>query len=74
VSKIIEYASFIVRIWRISDSQMKLDSFEWQSKVEHIQSGKTWTFNSLAQLEAFIRQELEYPELLIWLEIQPEVE
>jgi len=74
MSKIIEYASFIIRIWRISGSQMNLESFEWQSEVEHIQSGNTWTFNSFEQLEAFIRQQFEHAELLVRFDIQSDSE
>jgi hypothetical protein len=43
----VEYASFIIRIWRMTGLDAQGNPYNWQSEVEHIQSGKTWTFDTL---------------------------
>jgi hypothetical protein len=58
----VEYASFLIRLWRQTGPDAAGNPFDWQSEVEHIQSGQTWTFSSLGALMAFGRQQIEYPE------------
>jgi hypothetical protein len=70
----IEYASFIVRIWRMSGMDADGNPYNWQSEVEHIQSGQTWTFSTLEELQAFNRQQMEHPEGLASLEIHSNIE
>jgi hypothetical protein len=43
----VEYASFLIRLWRQTGPDAAGNPFDWQSEVEHIQSG---------------RQQIEYPE------------
>jgi hypothetical protein len=74
MSEPIEYASFIVRIWRKSGLDANGNPYDWQSEVEHIQSGQTWSFNTLEELQAFNRQQMEHPEGLAQLEIFPEAD
>jgi hypothetical protein len=42
------YASLIVRLWQCEP--------DWRSEVEHIQSGGTWTFATIADLTMFLNQ------------------
>ncbi len=58
----IEYASFLIRVWREEPLLWPLplegggrEAFEWQGEVEHIQSGRCWTFGSLDEVLAFLR-------------------
>jgi hypothetical protein len=37
---------------------------DWHSKVEHIQSSRQWTFGTLEELQDFLQQVSENPELL----------
>jgi hypothetical protein len=36
----------------------------WQGEVEHIQSGRNWTFSTLEELLGFLRRQTEDPEAL----------
>ena len=58
----VEYASFLIRLWRQTGLDVAGNRFDWQSEVEHIQSGQTWTFASLEALMAFGRQQIDHPE------------
>jgi hypothetical protein len=71
MSEPIEYASFIIRIWRKTGLDAQGNPYNWQSEVEHIQSGKTWTFDTLEELQAFNRQQMEHPEEIVCLEVLP---
>ena len=56
------YASFLIRLWR-QTGPLNLDHpAEWQGEVEHIQSGKRWKFNALADLLDFLRQQADEME------------
>ena len=70
----IEYASFIIRIWRKTGLNADGNPYSWESEVEHIQSGQTWTFNTLEELQAFNRQQIEHPEEMARLEVLPDKE
>jgi hypothetical protein len=65
VSSGVEYASFLIRLWRQAGLDAVGNPLDWQSEVEHIQSGQTWTFSSLEALMAFGRQQIEHPEGLV---------
>jgi len=60
MSPLIQYTSFIVRIWRCADQAASA----WQGEIEHIQSSRGWTFNSLEALLAFLQQQVERTETL----------
>ena len=92
--KCIEYASFLIRLWREASAdaissltdqhegkQSGTDRYEgkrsgtdwyegkrsgtdWCSEVEHIQSGRRWTFSDMDELLDFLRREVEKPEVL----------
>ena len=58
----IEYASFLIRLWREAGADTTALLIDWCSEVEHIQTGQRWTFSTLDELLEFLRQELEQPE------------
>jgi len=66
----VQYASFLVRLWRHSDQNGEGISTRWQSEVEHIQSGKSWRFNTLEELSAFLQRSSLEGESLAWIELQ----
>jgi hypothetical protein len=49
-----EYASLIVRLWRLPEDQTADIKPDWRSEVEHIQSGEHWAFSSSEELEHFL--------------------
>lgn len=53
----IQYASFLIRLWREEGTDAAGAAIDWQSEVEHIQTGERWSFGSLDELLAFLRQE-----------------
>ncbi len=65
----VQYASFLVRLWRLSDRNGIGMPARWQSEVEHIQSGKMWKFNTLEELSAFLQQS-QVAEGLAWVELE----
>jgi hypothetical protein len=59
----IEYASYLIRLWREQKPQaVKLPS-TWQVDVEHIQSGQRWSFVTFEELILFLRQQAEEPNI-----------
>jgi len=68
MSPIIQYASFLIRMWHLSIQDPEGTPGEWQSEVEHIQSNRGWTFTTLDELLAFLQQQAEHPEELAWTE------
>ena len=55
---ILEYKSFLVRLWREKDDPSK--SVDWKAEVEHIQSGRRWDFGAIDELLAFLgKQRIE---------------
>ena len=58
----IEYASFLIRLWREAGADTAVLLTDWCSEVEHIQTGQRWAFSTLDELLEFLRQELEQPE------------
>jgi len=61
----IEYASFLIRLWRERNPELPESVADWHSEVEHIQSGRRWTFGTLEELLGFLRRQAEDPE--VWL-------
>jgi hypothetical protein len=55
----LQYASFLIRMWRQPCSNLSRGDTGWQCEVEHIQSGEHWTFNTLSDLLAFLRRQAE---------------
>lgn len=55
----IRYASLLIRLWRHESAEGAASAGEWQSEVEHIQTGQCWTFESLNNLLTFLREEAE---------------
>lgn len=51
------YASFLIRLWRQTGPLSPDHPSDWQSEVEHIQSGHRWRFTSLDDLLAFLHQQ-----------------
>lgn len=52
------YISFLVRLWRDPEPQPPERPTAWQGEIEHIQSGRRSTFNSLDDLLGFLRQQV----------------
>ena len=55
----IEYASFLIRIWREPETGPPEPSAAWHSELEHIQTGERWHFDTLEDLLAFLRRQTE---------------
>jgi len=53
----IQYASYLIRLWREESADPVKAPIDWHSEVEHIQTGERWTFGTLEELLAFLRQE-----------------
>jgi hypothetical protein len=51
------YLSFLVRLWR-DEPQPPEPPTAWQGEVEHIQSGRRSTFESLDDLLDFLRRQV----------------
>ncbi|MFQ6102263.1 MAG: hypothetical protein ACE5OS_13670 [Anaerolineae bacterium] len=64
MSTSIEYASFLIRLWREASANATAPAADWQGEVEHIQSGRRWTFSTLDELLGFLRRQAEAPEVL----------
>jgi hypothetical protein len=59
MSRSIEYASFLIRLWREQNAGPACEAVDWQSEVEHIQTGERWEFDTLEGLLSFLRRETE---------------
>lgn len=55
----IQYASFLVRIWRENKAGEVLSTADWHAEVEHIQSNQRWTFGTVEDLLLSLRQQAE---------------
>ena len=55
----IEYASYLIRLWREVDIGTISTRPEWQGEVEHIQSGQRWMFSSAVEVLAFLGRQAE---------------
>lgn len=63
MSTSIEYASFLVRLWRTPVLEGERTR-PWHGEVEHIQSGRRWTFSTLDEVLTFLRRQAEDPPVL----------
>jgi hypothetical protein len=52
----LEYASFLLRLWR-QRGHGRAD--RWRVEVEHIQTGEHWSFDSLDEMLAWLPREAE---------------
>jgi len=57
-----EYASFLVRLWREPDLEQPEAVANWQGEVEHIQSGRHRTFDTLDEALGFVRRQTVAPD------------
>ena len=51
----IEYKSFLIRLW--CEANLRAFPEEWRGEVEHIQSGRRWSFSTLDELLDFLRRQ-----------------
>jgi hypothetical protein len=58
------YVSFLIRLWREESPEVLEPAADWQGEVEHIQSGRHWTFSTLDELLSFLRRQAEASEVL----------
>jgi hypothetical protein len=65
----VQYASFLIRLWRSFEPEDIVPA-QWQSEVEHIQSGRCWKFATLAEMEEFFRHQAADPQGLDWIEMR----
>lgn len=61
----IEYASFLIRLWRETNVDQSALPAEWRGEAEHIQTGECWTFDTLDELLGFLRKQIEAPSNLL---------
>ncbi len=66
----IEYGSFLIRIWRTIGTDPADRESGWKSEMDHIQSGHSWSFNSIEELFAFLQEFSEVSENLERIEEQ----
>jgi hypothetical protein len=59
MSRSVEYASFLIRLWREVGAEQPSTAPDWRSEVEHIQTGDCWQFETLEELLNFLRRESE---------------
>jgi hypothetical protein len=57
MSPSIQYASFLIRLWREESAHPVSTPIDWHSEVEHIQTGERWEFETLEELLTFLRRE-----------------
>jgi hypothetical protein len=50
-----EYASFLIRMWREVDPTAPDVGTEWRGEIEHIQSGRQWSFDTLDEIPQSLR-------------------
>jgi hypothetical protein len=55
MSPAIQYASFLIRLWREESADPARKPVDWHIEVEHIQTGERWEFETLDQLLDFLR-------------------
>ncbi len=57
------YLSFIVRIWRErSLDRPRIVAADWQSEIEHIQTGECWRFENVDEMLEFLRRQAKDPD------------
>lgn len=55
----VQYASFLIRIWRENKTGEVSPDAGWHAEVEHIQSSQCSTFKTVEDLLSFLRQQAE---------------
>jgi len=63
MSPSIQYASFLIRLWREAAADPAEVTADWHSEVEHIQTGERWSFDTLDAMLGFLRRGTENPEI-----------
>jgi hypothetical protein len=58
------YISFLIRLWREDDPGPEASAAGWKAQVEHIQSGRHWTFQTLEEALVFLRPQVKDPDAL----------
>ncbi len=53
------YISFLIRIWRERDPEQPEWLGDWQGEIEHIQSGRRWTFHTMRDMFSLLRDQVE---------------
>ena len=53
------YTSYLVRLWRESETEPPEMTTDWQGEVQHIQSGQRWSFSTLDELLGLLRRQVE---------------
>jgi hypothetical protein len=56
-----EYASFLIRMWREVDPAAPGSVVEWHGEIEHIQSGRRYTFETLDEVADLLHESSETP-------------
>ncbi len=62
MSPSIQYASFLIRLWRETAPDAAEVTSDWHSEVEHIQTGERWSFDTLDAMLGFLRRGARDPE------------
>ena len=57
MAETVEYASYLVRIWREQDKKDAAAAPTWTAEVESIQTGETRRFSELAELTHFFQNQ-----------------
>ncbi len=55
----VQYASFLIRIWREAKAGAGSFAADWHAEVEHIQSNQRWSFKAVEELLSFLHQQAE---------------
>ncbi len=55
----IQYASFLIRVWRENKASEASLSADWHAEVEHIQSARYWAFVTTEDLLSFLKRQAE---------------
>jgi steroid delta-isomerase-like uncharacterized protein len=63
MAEITQYASFMLRLWRTHRPELSGNA-NWQSEIQHIQTGQRWSFHTIDALLNFLRQQTEEANLL----------
>lgn len=66
----VEYASFLIRLWRERGLPRREPVGDWCIEVEHVQSGRKWSFDTLEELLGFLSCSVEQSEIVRLLEDQ----
>jgi hypothetical protein len=56
------YASYLVRLWRESNTEPAEMTADWQGELQHIQSDQRWSFSTVDELLGLLRQQVEDPD------------